>query len=67
MNTILYMNNKNPYVKYRSVNPDTGNVKVSTEVYDKVNDEILENILHQTTNKKKNNFFIELKNFFSLL
>ena len=31
MNTILYMNNKNPYVKYRSVNPDTGNVKVSTE------------------------------------
>lgn len=53
MNTILYMYNKNSYVKYRSVNPDTGDIKVSTEVYDKVNDEILENILHQTTHKKK--------------
>lgn len=53
MNRILYMNNKNPYVKYRSVNLDTGDVKISTEVYDKVNDEILENILHQTTHKKK--------------
>lgn len=43
---MFYMNNKNLYVKYRFVNLDIGDVKVLIEVYDKVNDEILENILY---------------------
>jgi hypothetical protein len=52
MNSINYMVNKNPDVKFASKNPDTGDVKITSEIYDKLNDEILENFIHQSSDKK---------------
>ena len=53
MNTINFIIGKQHDVKYTSKNPDTGDIKISNEAYDKQKDEILENILYQTSIKQK--------------